>query len=74
MLYARLEGYGQGEDRGWGMEVKKTSGVLASCPLAGESTNRSKDLFPEKERESETHERKRCRIKPKWRNRGIVEE
>lgn len=34
-----------GERReGWGVEVEKTSGVLASCPLAAEGTNRSKDL------------------------------
>ena len=34
-----------GERRGgWGMEVEKTSGVLASCPLAAEGTNGSKDL------------------------------
>lgn len=45
--YTHLERYGLGVGRGWGMEVKKTSGVLADCPLAMESTNRSKDLFPE---------------------------
>lgn len=53
------------------MEVEKTSGVLASRPLAMESTNRSKDLFPEKERESEIYKRKRWKIE-KWTNgRGM---
>lgn len=28
----------------WGMEVEKTSGVLAGCPSAAERINRSKGL------------------------------
>lgn len=44
------------ERKEWGVEVKKTSGVLASCPLAVASTN-SKDFFPEKKKHK-MHERK----------------
>lgn len=48
----------------WGVEVEeeKTSGVLASCPLAAVGTHRSEGLFPEKaesRRVKYTNEKKR---------------
>lgn len=56
-FYAWKEGNSLGKERTWGMEIRKTSGVLASFPLAVESINRNKHLFLENERESEIHQR-----------------
>lgn len=48
------------------MEVEETSGVLASCPLAAEGTNSSKDLRESRKWESEIHKQ--------WMNGRVVDQ
>lgn len=72
---AHAKGYELGEEWGWGMEVDKTSGVLARCPWQEKAKTRAKRWSRLGEWEWNTlKENMQNETETLYTNKGIAEE